>query len=122
MAISSVAEVFNRGLSDVSLALYAEALSAWPIEAVEGSVLEVLRTCRFFPTPVEWGEHAAQWWRDRQAVLRQERLRARALTEQGSMTKEQRAEAEAKAKALRDELAAKLGWSRPKAKQEAAGT
>ena len=113
--------MFNRALSDVSLRLYAEALTAWPIEAVEGAMLEVVRTARFFPSPVEWGEHAAEWWRDRQAALRQDRLRARALGEQATLTEAQRAEAEAQAKALRDDLAQKLGWRRSEAKIAARG-
>lgn len=109
VAISSVAEVFNRGLSDVSLRLYAEAMAAWPVEAVEGSLLEVVRTSRFMPTPAEWGEHATEWWRGEHERRREERLRARALAAP-PMTPAEVADAEAKAKALRDELAAKLGW------------
>ena len=96
----------------MSLRLYADALAGWPIEAVEGAMLEVVRTSRFFPSPVEWGEHASEWWRARQASLRNDRLRTRALTEQGSQTAAERAEAEARAKAMRDALARKLGWRR----------
>lgn len=112
VAVAAVAEVFNRALSDVSLGLYTEALAAWPIEAVEGAMLELVRTARFFPTPVEWGEHATEWYRERQAALREERLRARALSEHAGLTEEQRAEAEARAKEMRDALAQKLGWRR----------
>lgn len=107
VAISAVAEVFNRGLSDVSLTLYAEAMSTWPIEAVEGSMREVVRHARFFPSPAEWSQYADEWLRLEHARQRAER---RALPESGTYTPAEQEAQAAAAKAMRDDLAKKLGW------------
>ena len=58
--LGSVSEVFNKELSPLTINLYENILSEFPIEAVEKAFGKALTTCRFFPKPADIVDHITQ--------------------------------------------------------------
>ncbi len=55
-AMHVLGQTFSEPVSDVRVEAYFDALMDMPIEAVTGAVRLALRTCKFFPRPVELRE------------------------------------------------------------------
>lgn len=55
-AMHAMAETFNEPVSDIRAEAYFDALMDLPLETVNAAVRLSLRTCRFFPKPVELRE------------------------------------------------------------------
>jgi hypothetical protein len=103
-ALVALGEVFRVEVTDAMAETYWRALRELPIEGLEGGARELIRTARFFPRPVEWGEAAEDWLRERCRETRAHRARLAQSTAPPLDA--------ADVRKLVDELAARLGWPR----------
>ena len=107
-AVTVLAEVFNRGVSDLLLEAYWSALADLPLQPLQEAVGRILRSEDFFPTPSRWRQVAEQVVRDRAEAERRARWEGGALPQDAGDWDEKRE----KVKTIIEELAQEMGWKR----------
>ena len=70
-AMGMLGEVFDQAVTGAKQAAYAAALEHYEIEALEAGAMELIRTAKFMPKPVEWAD-AAETWAEAQEQKRRE--------------------------------------------------